>query len=393
MVTPVQAHRLRIVAGIVLIAILCGVIAATLQLNVFDAAGGGDQPGGASGALRSMFWTGYAYAFLPIAGIVLVASLLLYDRIETLRKGGSLSISDRIFEHSRNGVAIIDPNGYVQHINPAYSNMTGYAEAELLGRRLRDVLNSGRQLPQFYEDLWQTLREQGHWEGEIWNRRKDGGIYLESIAIKGLDQEGQRGDYESFMIVATDITQRHLDHEYLGYLALHDALTGLPNRLQFIDRAEQAIARAQRASSTLALLFIDLDGFKEVNDTCGHASGDIVLKVVAERLRHSLRGTDTVARLSGDEFTVILEGLSGAGADCIEQINNITRMLLSSLAQPIDVDGRRVSVGASIGVSFYPDAPDFQQLLERADQAMYRAKAAGKNRVRFYSVLPDAAVA
>lgn len=338
--------------------------------------------------LCGLVWASYARVVLLILGVAVAACLLAYDRIEAQRRADhSVSIFDRIFEHSRNGVAVLDAQGRVQRINPAYLRMTGYTEAELLGTRLRS-LNSGRQTPQFYEGIWKAVREQGHWEGKVWNRRKDGSIYLESVALKGLDPLAS-GDYENYMVLASDATERHMDREYLGYLALHDALTGLPNRLQFADRIEQAMARARRASSMLAVLFIDLDGFKQVNDTYGHAGGDTVLKVVAARLKHDLRDTDTVARLSGDEFTVVLEGLNHPESNAY--VGQIADMLLTSLSQPIELDGQHVCVSASIGVSLSPGVTDPDELLDRADQAMYRAKALGKNQVCFYSGRAEAA--
>jgi diguanylate cyclase (GGDEF)-like protein/PAS domain S-box-containing protein len=337
--------------------------------------------------LCGLIWPGCAHLLLLVLGGIVIAYQLGFDRIEARRRADhAVSIFDRIFEHSRNGVAVLDAQGLVQRINPAYVRMTGYTEAELLGTRLRD-LNSGRQAPEFYEDIWKAVQEHGHWEGKIWNRRKDGAIYLESVALKGLDPLAS-GAYENYMVLASDATERHMDREYLGYLALHDALTGLPNRLQFSDRIEQAMARARRASSALAVLFIDLDGFKQVNDTYGHAGGDAVLKVVAARLKHDLRDTDTVARLSGDEFTVILEGLGHP--ETSSYVGQIADMLLTSLSQPIEVDGHHVSVSASIGVSLSPGVMDPEELLDRADQAMYRAKAQGKNQVCFYAARNEA---
>lgn len=359
MVRPPRAHQYKMIAGIVGLAVLCGLI-----------------------------WPGCARVLLFIFGAAIVAYLLGHDRIEAQRKADhAVSIFDRIFEHSRNGVAVLDEQGLVQRINPAYVRMTGYTETELLGTRLRD-LNSGRQSPEFYDDIWKSVREHGHWEGKIWNRRKDGSLYLESVALKGLDPLAS-GAYENYMVLASDATERHMDREYLGYLALHDALTGLPNRLQFSDRIEQAMARARRSSSSLAVLFIDLDGFKEVNDTYGHAGGDAVLKVVAARLKHDLRDTDTVARLSGDEFTVILEGLDHPESNAY--VGQIADMLLTSLSQPIEVDGNHVSVSASIGVSLSSGATSPEDMLDRADQAMYRAKARGKNQVCFYAARAEAA--
>lgn len=358
MVRPPRAHQYKMIAGIVGLVVLSGAI-----------------------------WPDCAHVLLFVLGGAAIVCLLGLDRVEAQHKADhAVSIFDRIFEHSRNGVAVLDAQGLVQRINPAYVRMTGYTEAEMRGTRLRD-LNSGRQAPEFYEDIWNAVQEHGHWEGKIWNRRKDGAIYLESVALKGLDPLAS-GAYENYMVLASDATERHMDREYLGYLALHDALTGLPNRLQFSDRIEQAMARARRASNALAVLFIDLDGFKQVNDTYGHAGGDAVLKVVAARLKHDLRDTDTVARLSGDEFTVILESLDHPETG--SYVGQIAEMLLTSLSQPIEVDGHHVSVSASIGVSLSPGVTDPEELLDRADQAMYRAKARGKNQVCFYAARTEA---
>lgn len=227
--------------------------------------------------------------------------------------------------------------------------------------------------------MWQCLVDQGHWKGRLRNRKKNGDLYLESLSITAIP--GWKKCELNYVAVCSDITQQHAEQEYQGYLATHDALTGLPNRLLFQERLMQALARAHRSGARVAVMFLDLDHFKDINDSLGHAVGDGTLIKVAKRLRSVLRDVDTVARLGGDEFASILEDIHD-----VAQIEPVARKLLASVGKPILSEGHQVYVTPSIGVSIYPDhsiIPD--ELVDQADQAMYDAKKSGKNAVRFFS--------
>ena len=254
MIRPTRAHKFRMVAGIVGMVVLCGLVASTLESNVFNGLAAGSQHGGEIGIFHAVFWTGFAYALLPILGVVGIGCMLVYDRIEMQRKTGySLSIFDRVFEHTRNGLAVLDAQGRVENINPAYARMTGYTEAELQGRKLRE-LNSGRQSLQFYEDIWNAVKEQGHWEGEIWNRKKDGSLYLESIALKGLDQR-ESGGYEHFMVVITEVWAAHrLVRPFFGtgVLGGYTTFSTYAVEIRRLTDAHEAMTAFGYAAGTLA---------------------------------------------------------------------------------------------------------------------------------------------
>ncbi|WP_063925991.1 EAL domain-containing protein [Cupriavidus sp. IDO] len=290
----------------------------------------------------------------------------------------NLRLADRVFESSMDGVMVTNLQGNIERVNPAFTSLTGYTESEAVGRNAR-MLSSGRQSPEFYRAFWKVLREKGHWKGEIWNRKKDGELYLGYVSISGIcDEDGRCSHYAA---IFSDITGRRLDEERLSYLATHDALTGLPNRTLFSERLNHAMVRAQRTSKRVAVMFIDLDRFKLINDTLGHGIGDETLKVIADRLKHAVRESDTVARLGGDEFTIVAEDIED-----IRHVGRIAQSLLHSVAQPVNVGMQPVFVTPSIGISMYPDdATEPKQLLMQADRAMYEAKEAGKNNFQFFA--------
>ncbi|MBP0629926.1 EAL domain-containing protein [Cupriavidus sp. AcVe19-1a] len=302
--------------------------------------------------------------------------LALRERDEALLQSAyHLKLADRVFEATLDGVMVTDPNGVIERVNPAFTQLTGYSQAEAIGKTPR-MLNSGKQGAEFYQSLWRQLREQGSWQGEIWNRRKSGELYLEYLSISGIYSPD--GTCTHYAAIFSDITKRRMDEERLNHLAMHDALTALPNRTLFSERLKQAIARAERACRRVAVMFIDLDRFKLINDTMGHGVGDQALKVIARRLKEAVRESDTVARLAGDEFTVIIED--------IRHVAQIAQALLKSVGHPIDTHGQAVFVTPSIGISIYPDdGTDQKQLLMQADRAMYAAKEEGKNSFRFFS--------
>ncbi|MEX3931825.1 EAL domain-containing protein [Paraburkholderia phymatum] len=289
----------------------------------------------------------------------------------------SLRMADRVFESALEGIMVTDRNGKIERVNQAFTRLTGYTQEEVLGRDA-SLLNSGHQAPGFYAELWRSLETGGHWQGEIWNRRKNGELYLEYLTITSI--RNNDGDISHYAGIFSDITQRRQTEERLRYLATHDVLTGLANRVLFEERLERAIIHAGRSRRKFAVMYLDLDRFKLVNDTLGHSAGDKVLKVVAERLHAGLRESDTVARLGGDEFALVLEDFND-----VRDVGHVAGMLLDSVGQAIDLGGREIFTTPSIGISIYPDdGTHAGQLMMRADQAMYGAKSRGRNVFQFF---------
>ncbi len=284
------------------------------------------------------------------------------------------------FQNSHDGILLTDASGNILDVNPAFSRITGYARTEVLGRNPR-LLKSARHDTAFYQHMWERLRQQGSWQGEIWNCNKQGETYPELLSIAAVRNQG--GEVESYVAVFTDISRLKDQEAQLTRIAYHDALTGLPNRLLLTDRLEQAVAYAQRSGSRMAVCYLDLDGFKPVNDQHGHPVGDLLLVEVARRLSLCVRATDTVARLGGDEFIVLLQGLN-SGSECEQAVLRI----LQAIDEPICINALRLNVSVSIGVAWYPqDNVDADMLIRHADQAMYRAKQSGKN--RYYLFDPE----
>lgn len=275
----------------------------------------------------------------------------------------------QLIDAMRESVVITDIDGTIRMVNGAFCAVTGYVAEEVLGRNPR-ILQSGWQDAKFYRALWDELARTGRWSGEIWNRRKNGEIYPEWLSISALRDAG--GAAVAYLGVFTDITGRKLTEENLQRMAYYDLLTGLPNRILLKDRLGQLLAHAQRAGTTAAVLYLDLDGFKVLNDAYGHAFGDHVLFRTAQRMSECLRRSDTLARVGGDEFMLLLGDVTKASAA------EMARVLLRSLERPLDVDGREVKVGASIGIALYPDDnADGENLIRMADVAMYRIKSQG----------------
>ena len=280
-------------------------------------------------------------------------------------------------DHTAEAILITDAESRIVYVNRSFTRVTGYTLKEVSGKTPR-LLHSGRQTTAFYAHMWKRINASGRWQGEIWNRRKNGDIYPEWLSITAI--KGGTGKVENYLAIFSDITLRKREEQELYDLATHDALTGLPNRFFFSERFRHAMVRAKRASHMVGLLYLDLDRFKPVNDALGHKCGDKLLQTVARRLKRSVREEDTIARLGGDEFAVILEHLSRP-----RDAAATARKLLHAMARPFRLEGHKASITASIGITVYPlDGDDVETLVKRADGAMYRAKTERMNDYRFW---------
>lgn len=289
-----------------------------------------------------------------------------------------LRLAQQVYEHSSESMLVTEADGTILAVNPAFTHVTGYTAEEVLGQNPR-ILSSGKHDTGFYQAIWDSLITTGTWEGEIWNRRKNGELYVERLFINTV----YRDDGTPWRRVGlfSDITQQKTNEELLWKQANLDPLTGLPNRRMFQDQLAREMKKSQRAGVPLGLLFLDMDRFKDVNDTLGHETGDELLKEAAARLTCCVRATDTVARLGGDEFTVILSEVENP-----ETLDRICRDILERLSQPFHLRNEVAYVSASIGITLYPsDATEIDQLIKNADQAMYAAKAQGRNRASYFT--------
>jgi diguanylate cyclase (GGDEF)-like protein/PAS domain S-box-containing protein len=300
------------------------------------------------------------------------------DVTELKKSEEALKVSSIVFDNANEAAMVIDSNFKIISINPAFTSITGYTKEEAIGFN-PNILSSGKHDQGFYRELYGTLNKLGSWEGEIWNRRKNGQVYPEWLSINVIPD--LHDNPYRYVCVFKDNTQHETDQNIIKKQATHDSLTGLPNRTLFNDRLEQAILHAARNQNEMAVIFIDLDGFKDINDTLGHYSGDLLLKEVALRLKSSIRETDTVARLGGDEFAIILLDIHSQ-----EDIKRTLRSILNIVQQPFTLSTEVAYVTASIGITLYPnDADNGDDLLKNADQAMYSAKDLGKNCFKFFT--------
>ena len=293
----------------------------------------------------------------------------------------ALRIAATVFE-AQEGIIITDANSAILRTNQAVSNITGYTEKELIGKNPR-ILSSGRHGADFYAAMWKNINEIGLWEGEIWNRRKSGEIYPEHLTISSVkDSSGRVANYVATL---TDITMSQAAADKIKYLAFYDPLTCLPNRLLFRDRLILAFASSQRNDHYGALLFIDMDNFKNLNDTLGHGMGDLLLQQVAKRLKACVREGDTIARLGGDEFVVVLEDLSKSINEAAIQVEAVGNKILVAFSQPYHLSTHNYNNTASIGIALFKGQQQaIDELLKQADIAMYSAKASGRNTLRFF---------
>lgn len=352
---------------------------------------------------RDLFWNGFrSITLFFILAILLIAIVLVnyassrqllvfekntaamlehevQERTEKLRNANSFLLTyKKIIESTDEGIIITNLHGAIQEVNPAVTEMTGFPEAELIGQTPR-IFKSSMHAPEFYRDLWESVANNGKWEGEIWNRKKDGTLLPLWLSINTLkDLEDKPSKYVAFYI---DISQLKQTQEKLNNLAFYDSLTGLPNRALFMDRLDQMVSRALREKTRFALLYMDLDHFKDVNDGFGHQTGDELLILAAHRIKAQVRETDTVCRLGGDEFTVILEDMHKSSDAAL-----VAKKIIEALREPFIIHEREIYIGSSVGIALYPyDGATIQELVKNADAAMYDAKEHGRGQYRYAS--------
>lgn len=315
------------------------------------------------------------YLTKPVVTAVLqvrVRNLLQRKRIER-----ELRLASHVFNYSGEAIMISDSENRIIDVNAAFTRQTGYVLEDVLGQNPK-MLSSGRTKPEEYRAMWQSLLEQGFWQGELWDRRKDGGVYPKLLTISVV--RNAKGDVEFYIGSFTDISRQKSVEAEIRHIANHDHLTGLPNRMYVQVALEQALAAARRESSEIAVMFLDLDRFKLVNDTYGHGVGDGLLIEVGRRLKDSVRESDLVARLGGDEFVVVMSSHLTSAA-----VTTVAQKILDNLSKPYQVGEHTLHSTPSIGISRYPqDATEVEGLMKHADMAMYQVKQAGRGQFRFY---------
>jgi diguanylate cyclase (GGDEF)-like protein/PAS domain S-box-containing protein len=318
-----------------------------------------------------------AFYLLAITGRTAHIQTIVTERTASLEAANKqLLLAARVFTDAREGITISDADGIITDVNPMFCEITGYSREEAIGQATH-ILKSDMQTPEFYAKMSETLSQQGHWQGEVWNHKKNGELYAELLTLSAL--RDNNGDISNFIGLFSDITPLKQQQQALELLAYHDPLTNLPNRTLFEDRFSQAIARCNRDKSLLAICYMDLDGFKQVNDQLGHEAGDQLLIEVAKRIIASLREGDTAARLGGDEFALLINIQSKLHCE------HIFSRIHTALTQPYFIKGQAVTIAASSGITIYPEnSVDNETLLRHADHAMYQAKQSGRNRYLFF---------
>ena len=329
-----------------------------------------------------------------VMAVMLDTTLAMYDHLCTRTLDLKREINERkktenklllalsVFDNTIDGVCITDRDNNIVNINAAFTKITGFNSEDVIGQN-PSILGSGKQDSEFYKDMWKTLNANNHWQGELWNRRKNGELYPQMLTISPIvDQDNNITHY---LGILRDITQSQKQQEKLEMMAHFDVLTQLPNRLLLADRFTQSTAHCKRSETQLAVCFLDLDDFKPVNDKHGHDVGDQLLIEVAERIKINLRDEDTVSRQGGDEFVLLLGNISS-----IDECEKMLERIIFSLAKPYNIGNETISIGASIGVSLYPgDEVNLDTLLRHADQAMYQAKIQGRNRYQLFNTEQD----
>ncbi|MES9993031.1 MAG: EAL domain-containing protein [Candidatus Thiodiazotropha sp.] len=294
------------------------------------------------------------------------------------RAEDQLRMNATVFDTTSEGIMVTDADNVIKTVNPAFTRITGYSAEEVIGQS-PSILSSGRHNEEFYEELWDSVLHKRYWSGEVWNRRKDGSVFPEWLSIAAIPDED--GVAKEYVAVFSDISKHKENEEQIRYQANYDALTGLPNRSLLSDRLEQAIGSALREKWKLAILFIDLDQFKMVNDTFGHVMGDELLQLVAERIGDSVRESDTVARFGGDEFVILLQDINEMDA-----VANLATKVIDKITKVFTLYERDIYIGASVGITIFPDdAMSADSLLRNADMAMYQAKERGRNNYQFFT--------
>jgi diguanylate cyclase (GGDEF)-like protein/PAS domain S-box-containing protein len=282
-----------------------------------------------------------------------------------------------VFERSGEAIVISDRDNRILEVNQAFTHLTGYSADDVRGQNPR-ILSSGRTTADEFKTLWQAINDESFWQGEVWDKRKDGSFYPKWLTISAI--RNNAGEIEYYIGSFTDMTERKTAQERINHLALHDPLTGLPNRYNLQGRLDQALAAARRDGGHLALMFIDMDRFKNINDTLGHHVGDSLLQEVATRLTDSVRDSDVVARLGGDEFVVVLTGVEATAA------GSVADKILKTLGIAYSVESHELHTTPSIGIAVFPEDGDTADvLMQNADTAMYHAKSAGRNNVQFFT--------
>ena len=314
-------------------------------------------------------------------GLPLRSLGIVQDITERAKMLDELRLAETAFD-THAGILITDKDSVIIRVNPAIEKMTGYSREELLGRNPR-IFKSGEQEESFYTDMWQQVRETGIWQGELWNRRKNGELYAEWLTITSVKDE--HGEVVRYVATSQDITKRKQAEDHVQHLAYHDDLTGLPNRRLLLDRLQQNMAACIRHNKKGALLLLDLDRFKDLNDSLGHPVGDELLRQVSKRLQSIVREEDTVARLGGDEFVVLLPGIENDAVSVGFEVQRVAEKIRSTLAETYNMSNNQCYINVSIGISLFPEqSNDIDDVLKHADNALYNAKEKGRNRVSFY---------
>lgn len=304
--------------------------------------------------------------------------VLVNDITERVRIEQGMRLMVRVFEDSYDAIIITDTQGNIVNVNASFLEISGYSRDEVVGKHSR-ILKSQRHGADFYAAMWQSITTSGCWRGEIWDKRKNGEVYPKWLSISAV--KDSNGVPVNYVGIFADITSRVEAEHRLRQLAHYDQLTGLPNRTLFLEKLNWAMEMATRNKNNLALFFLDLDRFKIINDTLGHQAGDQLLCEVAQRLRKVVRKVDTVARLAGDEFTVIIGEVKNT-----DEVDGVAEKILNCFASPVVLDGREIFITTSVGITYYPmDGNNVDSLLKNADTAMYHAKSLGKNRYQFFS--------
>lgn len=302
-------------------------------------------------------------------------ALKMRDVTEEQHIENRLRLAAQVFDSASDGILVTDAEGVIQFANPSFMENSGYTLSELIGMTPR-ILKSAKQNELFYKNMWYSLNATGQWQGEIWNQRKNGEQYLSWLVINAIKSE--IGQVTLYSAIYRDLTQRMKYEEQIRYYAYYDSLTGLPNRVSFYQQVKEAIAIAKEMEHKAAIMFLDLDGFKVVNDTYGHDVGDLLLKEAAWRMRSVIGDEDIAARMGGDEFTIVLAKIKSAN-----EAIRFAQVLQEQLHQPFLLEGNTIRISSSIGISIFPEhSAQEGELIRKADQAMYEAKLSGKNTYR-----------